>query len=168
MNPSAPASRMPDDPRRSLLRSLTYGVYLVGTRAEVSEIHVFTATWLSQASMQPPLVMLGCRKDGTSDRHILETRVFTVNLLADGQKDLAAKFFRCPPAADGRFGDVPFRVAENGCPAFAQTLGTLECEVVASVDEGDHRVYVARVTSAVRHNEGNPLALSQTGWTYGG
>lgn len=118
--------------------------------------------------MKPPLVMLGCRKDGTSDRNIQEGRVFTVNVLAAGQKDLAANFFSCPPATGGRFGDVPFRLAPNGCPVFDQTLGTLECEVVTTVNEGDHHVYVARVTGAQSHREGKPLTLAETGWSYGG
>lgn len=158
---------MSDDSRRTLLRSFTYGVYLCGTRSADGP-HAFTLTWLSQASMQPPLIMIGCRKDGAGDRNIHHAKVFTIGVLSEGQKALAATFFKCPPAADGRFGDVPFRLSHNGCPDFEQTLGTLECEVVRAVDEGDHRVYVARVVHAKTHRKGKPLTLAETGWTYGG
>jgi flavin reductase (DIM6/NTAB) family NADH-FMN oxidoreductase RutF len=65
--------------------------------------------------------------------------------------------------------DVDFyEGAETGCPIISDSLGYVECKVVATVEQGDHTVFVAQVIGAGVHREGEPLLLESTGWNYGG
>ena len=44
----------------------------------------------------------------------------------------------------------------------------MECELVGTVDHGDHTVFVGEVKSATLLREGDALELAGTGWQYGG
>ena len=63
---------------------------------------------------------------------------------------------------------MEFYLGENGCPIISDSLGYIECQVVGTVDKGDHTVYVGEVVAAGIHREGEALRLETTGWQYGG
>ena len=68
--PTAAEAPEPDlDPaiRKKILRALTYGLYAV-TAQHNGERGVFTANWLSQASFDPPVVMLSVENDSSPSR----------------------------------------------------------------------------------------------------
>ena len=146
---------------------LTYGLYVVGVRDHAT-VHAFTGTWLSQASFKPPLVMVGVSGQGRSAHMIKGSRVFSVNILGTGQKEIAQTFFQCPEPKDGKFGSVAYEKGTNGCPILTEAPAFLECRVVEIVEKGDHLVVIGEVTEAGVKKEMSPLPLSETPWKYGG
>lgn len=158
---------MDEQVKKKALRMLTYGLYIVGVK-DKSTVHAFTGTWFSQASFKPPLVMLGVSRQGRSATMIKESRVFSVSILGQGQKEIAQTFFQCPEPKEGRFGPVAFEKGTNGCPVLTEAPAFLECQVVEAVEKGDHLVVIGEVTEAGVKKEMNPLALSETPWKYGG
>lgn len=153
--------------KKRALRDITYGLYVVGTR-DGDEVNAFTANWLTQASFEPPLVVLAAKKGSTSCEMIDKSRVFSVSTLETGQKDLAAEFFKPVHRVGNKFGNVAFKLGETGCPILEDALSFFECRVVDRVDRGDHLIYVGEVVNAGVHREGAPLTLRETGWNYGG
>lgn len=158
---------MDEAAKKTALRMITYGLYLVGCRMG-ERVNAFTADWLTQTSFKPPLVALGVKVDSLSHTMIDTDRVFSVNILERGQKELAAKFFRHVEPEGNTFAGVPFRTGVTGCPIFPDALAYFECEVVADVKKGDHTLFVGQVVEAGVHREGEPLTLRETGWYYGG
>lgn len=129
----------------------------------------FTVSWVMQSSFEPPLVVNCIKKDSGSHEMLKNTGVFTLSFLENGQKDMAAKFFKPQRRVGNKLEDVDFyEGAETGCPIISDSLGYVECKVVATVDQGDHTVFVAQVIGAGVHREGEPLLLESTGWNYGG
>ncbi|MBI4437279.1 MAG: flavin reductase [Candidatus Omnitrophica bacterium] len=153
--------------KKKVLQMFTYGLYVIGVR-DNSTVHAFTGTWLSQASFRPPLVMLGVSGEGRSAQMIQESRVFSVSILGTGQKEIAQSFFKCPEPKNGKFGELSFQKGANGCPILTEAPAFLECNVVETVERGDHLVVIGEVVEAGVQKEVAPLALSETPWKYGG
>jgi flavin reductase (DIM6/NTAB) family NADH-FMN oxidoreductase RutF len=153
--------------KKTLLRKIPHGVFICGV-AEGDEVNGFTASWVTQGSFEPPLVVMAVRADSTSNGMIRRTGRFSLNVLAADQKDLAAVFFKPQKAVGGRFDAAPFSNGPLGLPILDQGLGGVECEVVGEVAHGDHTVFVGEVKSAVLHRDGAALDLASTGWQYGG
>jgi flavin reductase (DIM6/NTAB) family NADH-FMN oxidoreductase RutF len=153
--------------KKTLLRKIPHGVFICGV-AEAGEINGFTASWVTQGSFEPPLVVMAVRADSTSNGMIQRTGRFSLNVLAADQKDLAAVFFKPQKGVGGRFDAAPFHLGALGLPILDDALGAVECELVGQVAHGDHTVFVGEVKSAVLHRDGASLELAGTGWQYGG
>ena len=155
------------DAKKTLLRKIPHGLFVCGV-AEGDEVNGFTASWVTQGSFEPPLVVVAVRADSTSNGIIQRTRRFCLNVLASDQKDLAAVFFKPQKAVGGRFESAPYSLGEFGLPILNDAIGAVECELVGEVAHGDHTVFVAEVKSATLHRDAAALELSSTGWQYGG
>ena len=155
------------DAKKTLLRKIPHGLFICGV-AEGDEVNGFTASWVTQGSFEPPLVVMGVRADSTSNGMIKSTRRFSLNVLAADQKNLAATFFKPQSAVGGRFEVAPFELGPLGLPILKDALGGVECELVGELAHGDHTVFIGEVKSAVLHRDGDALELSTTGWQYGG
>jgi flavin reductase (DIM6/NTAB) family NADH-FMN oxidoreductase RutF len=94
--------------------------------------------------------------------------VFALSFLAEGQKDIAQKFFKPQHRVGNKFEDIEFYLGETGCPIISAALGYVECQVVGCVEHGDHTVFVGEVIAAGVHQEAEILNLASTGWNYGG
>ncbi|MCP9828900.1 MULTISPECIES: flavin reductase family protein [unclassified Synechococcus] len=153
--------------KKTLLRKIPHGVFICGV-AEGDDVNGFTASWVTQGSFDPPLVVMAVRADSTSNGIISRTGRFSLNVLSAEQKDLAAVFFKPQKGIGGRFDAAPFTLGPLGLPVLDDALGAVECTVVGQVAHGDHTVFVAEVKSAQLHRDGAALELSATGWQYGG
>jgi flavin reductase (DIM6/NTAB) family NADH-FMN oxidoreductase RutF len=159
---------MDEAAKKTLLRKVPHGLYVV-TSGAGEKAHGFTATWLTQASFQPPIVVLGVRRDSQSYTSITGAGTLCVNLVPKDRRDLAEKFFKPPAAGGGRFGDLSFHAGPaTGSPVLDDALGFLECRVLQVVDRGDHSAVVAEVVEAGVLRDGELLVLSDTPWKYGG
>lgn len=152
-----------------------YALYLAGVRrAEVkdaaTDLNAFVASWVSQVSFKPPMIVVGVKRDAHSNAMVKEARVFALSVLGSDQKDLAARFFKELAVTERDMSGVPYeRGARTGCPVFPDTPAHLECEVVDVYDgENDHSVVIARVVDAVHRREAKPLTHAETGWHYAG
>jgi len=153
--------------KKTMLRKIPHGLYICGVK-DGDEVNGFTASWVTQASFAPPLVVSCVRQDSRSHAMIKASGVFALSILGAEQKDLAQAFFKPQRRVGNKFEDVEFRLGETGCPIILDSLGYVECQVVGTVEKGDHTVFVAEVIAAGVHRDGNPLTLENTGWQYGG
>ena len=153
--------------KKTILRKIPHGLYVCGV-TDGEDVNGFTASWVMQASFKPPLVVNCVNTGSTSHAMVKSSGVFALSVLEDGQKELAAKFFKPLRRVGNKFEDVEFYTAETGCPIIKDSLGYVECRVVGSVEHGDHTVFVGEVIGAGVHREGDPLRLETTSWNYGG
>ncbi len=153
--------------KKTMLRKIPHGLYICGVK-NGEEVNGFTASWLMQASFTPPLVVNCVNIKSISHEMIKNSGVFAISFLDAGQKDLAQQFFKPMRRVGNKFEEVEFYLGETGCPIITDSLGFIECQVVGSVDKGDHTVYVGEVIASGVHREGDQLILENTGWQYGG
>jgi flavin reductase (DIM6/NTAB) family NADH-FMN oxidoreductase RutF len=153
--------------RKKVLRQISYGLYVVTTRAD-DLVAGGTITWLSQCSMKPPLVMVGVQQDSALRRVIDRARVFAVNLIAADQRALAHAFFKPAVLHHGLLNGYACVTGKTGAPLLTDAPGWFECRVLDELTRGDHVVYVAEVVDAVAQRDDPPLTLRDTGLSYGG
>lgn len=154
--------------KKTMLRKIPHGLYICGVK-DGEEVNGFTASWVMQASFDPPLVVTCVKADSTSHAMIKSSGVFALTILEDSQKAVAQNFFKPLRRTGNKFEDIEFYPGEEtGCPVIKDSLGYVECSVVGSVEKGDHTVFVGEVIGAGEHREGKPLLLEDTGWNYGG
>ena len=155
--------------KKTVLRQFTYGLYAV-TAAHEGERGVFTANWLSQASFEPPLVMLSVELDSSTLPLIRGSGVFAICPLAADQKELESAIGRPKKRVGDKFAALDLRtiVTESGCPALADALGYVVCRVHAEIPAGDSVVVVGEVIEARVLAEGEPLAMRAAGFRHAG
>jgi flavin reductase (DIM6/NTAB) family NADH-FMN oxidoreductase RutF len=155
--------------KKKILRDFTYGLYAV-TAAHAGERGVFTANWLSQASFEPPLVMLSVENDSSTLPLIRASRRFAISPLAEGQKDLAGALGRPKKRAGDKFVTLDLAVVEtaSGVPALADSLGYVVCEVRSESPAGDSVVFIAEVVEARSFADTPPLEMRQAGFRHAG
>ena len=110
--------------KKTLLRKIPHGVFICGV-AEGDEVNGFTASWVTQGSFEPPLVVMAVRADSTSNGMIQRSGRFCLNVLAADQKDLAAVFFKPQKVVGGRFDAAPFSLGPLGLPMLDDALGAV-------------------------------------------
>lgn len=140
------------------------------TTADSDELAAGTVNWLSQASFEPPLVMVGIKADSRLHTLIERSGTFAVNVLAAGQKDVASAFFGPSQVEDSKINGYAFELGpKTGAPLLIDLPAWFEARVTDAVKRGDHTVFVAEVVNAdLRDSEAKPLVMWDTGWFYGG
>ena len=153
--------------KKVLLRKIPHGLFICAVR-EGEDVNGFTASWVTQGSFEPPLVVMAVRSEGASHGIIQRTKRFSLNFLKSDQKDLAAVVFKPQKALGGRFESTTFKSGKYGLPILLDGIGAVECNLIGEVVHGDHSVFVGEVISAEVNDDVDPLVLSDTGWSYGG
>ena len=142
-----------DDFKRALGAWAT-GVTIVTARAG-ERIHGMTVSAFTELSLDPPLVLVCADKSSNTLPLIQEGGVFAVNLLARDQDALSDKFASKRDEWK-RFEGLDFESGTTGAPLLAGTTASLDCELVATHDHGDHVVIVGSVRE-VRTSDRKPL-----------
>lgn len=160
---------MNEEAKGQSLNQISYGLYIIGSKAG-EELNGMTANWVTQVSFDPPLVAIAIENDSHTRKLIEEGKVFSVNIVADDEAGRAAidRYVKPQRRVHDKLGDDDFTTAVTGAPLLKSALSWFDCEVVQTVDAGDHQLYIGRVVEAGVQHEGEPLALRALGWHYGG
>ena len=155
--------------KKKILRDFTYGLYAV-TAAHEGERGVFTANWLSQASFDPPLVMLSVELDSSTLPLIRASCRFAVCPLRDDQKHLAGALGRPKARAGDKFSmlDLVIIETQSGPPALADSLGYVVCAILEEMKAGDSVVFLGEVIEARSFSEAPPLEMRAAGFRHAG
>ena len=98
------------------------------------------ASWVSQATFNPPGLTVAVAKDRAIESLMYPGGQFVLNILADGNYLGLMKHFLKPfgPAED-RFAGVDIQqTTDNGSPILSDALAYLECSVSSRMECGDH------------------------------
>lgn len=124
------------------LGRMTYGIYVLTTFHEGIR-NGMIASWASQVSYDPPLVMVAVHPNRFSHRLIEKSNVFALHLLTKDQKDLLVRFKG--PDPEGKFESLDCTEGRTGCPILQDCAGYLECRVIDSYAPGNHTLFVGEV-----------------------
>jgi flavin reductase (DIM6/NTAB) family NADH-FMN oxidoreductase RutF len=136
------------DAKKTVLRMIPYGIYVLTADDGQGNIAAATVNWVTQTAFGPPLVVVGVKTDSGAYKVVKATQRFVLNMLGKDQKGLAFTFFRPADVSDGKISGQPYRKGDNGAPILIEAPGALECTVTTIVEQGDHHIVVAEVTEA--------------------
>jgi flavorubredoxin/flavin reductase (DIM6/NTAB) family NADH-FMN oxidoreductase RutF len=116
------------------------------------------ASWVAQASFNPPGLMVAVAKDRAIEPLIHTGDKFVLNILQEGM-NLRRNFLQSfAPGAD-RFAGLNTQEAENGCSILSEALAYMECTVQTRVECGDHWLVYADVNNGKVLNPGGTTAM---------
>ncbi|WP_320666657.1 diflavin flavoprotein [Prochlorococcus sp. MIT 1307] len=106
------------------------------------------ASWVSQASFNPPGLSIAVAKDRAVGSLLHSGDIFTLNVLAQGRHtSIMKKFLQpFPPGAD-RFADINVENSPQGQPILPDALAWLEGSVKQRMECGDHWLIYAEITN---------------------
>lgn len=137
----------PND-KKTALRMIPYGLYVLTGEAENGRVAASTVNWVTQASFEPPLVVVGVKVDSGAHATIKEAGAFALNVLGKNQQGTAYAFFK-PTERDGdTIAGEAFRSGSIGAPILESCRAFIECKLVDTVEKGDHSVFVGEVVDA--------------------
>lgn len=149
---------MDADKKKTALRMIPYGLYVLTAEGADGTVASATVTWVTQASFEPPLLVVAVKRDSTGHRLIEESKAFALNILGKAQNEVAVSFFKSQEREGNTIGGQPFRSGETGAPILENVPAVLECRLVDVVSRGDHSIFVGEIVNAeVRADiEGRP------------
>ncbi|HEX9130847.1 MAG TPA: flavin reductase family protein [Ktedonobacteraceae bacterium] len=153
--------------KKQVLRTFTYGLYAVSCAAE-GDVNIFTANWLTQVSFDPPLLAISVENNSKSLPMILRSRIFTVNILRSGERELAGKLGKSALKYPDKLADIEYQLGANGCPILDHALAWVACDVRHKVEAGDSTLIVAEVVNVGMLGEGQPLTMAEAGFRHAG
>ena len=146
-----------------LFRTLTFGVYAVGV-ADGERRDIFTAAWVMQASFDPLLLTLSINPRNASYELLHAGGGFTVNVLKQGQLELARRFGTRSGREEDKLAGIRWRPGKTGAPILEDSLAYFECELSRRHAAGDHELVLGRVIAGKVLDPGSaPLTYADTG-----
>lgn len=133
---------------------MTYGIYILTTFYE-DEINGMIASWVSQISYDPPLVMTAVHPNRYSHQLIEQSGSFALHMLSKKQADFLSRFKGDDPK--GKFGGIQWTKGKTGCPILYECIAYMECTVKAAYKPGNHTLFIGEIVDAHRFSDDDLL-----------
>jgi flavin reductase (DIM6/NTAB) family NADH-FMN oxidoreductase RutF len=146
-----------------LFHRLTLGVYVVGV-ADKQRQDAFTAAWIMQVSFEPLLLAVSINPDNASYELLHASGGFTVNVLKQGQLELARRFGTKSGREENKLAGIRSRRGRTGAPILDEALAYFDCELTSRSRAGDHELVLGRVLAGeILDRQAVPLTYADTG-----
>lgn len=136
------------DAKKTALRMIPYGIYVLTAEAQDGSIAAATVNWVTQTSFVPPLVAVGVKADSGAYDVVERAGRFALNILGKGQQGMAFTFFKPAMRNGDSISGEPIRPGSTGLPILVNAVATVECRVAEIVKQGDHHIVVGEVVDA--------------------
>jgi len=142
--------------------ALVHGVYVVTTRLG-EKVNGMTASWVSQVSLHPLLVMVSIAPPRYSHTLIKESGIFAINVLTGEQVELGKRFGYKSGRKIDKFAGLDYVTAATGAPILPQAYAYLDLKLVHTYAAGDHTLFVGEVVAAkILHPQSHPLVFHKS------
>ncbi|KAA0084631.1 flavin reductase [Mycolicibacterium sp. P9-64] len=145
---------------RSVLGHFCTGITVI-TGVDGDGPQGFACQSVTSVSLDPPYVSFCPARTSTSWPQIRRSGRICINVLAHDQYEVCSRF---ATSGGDKFAGLQWSAGSNGAPVLAGTLATIEAEVVAEHDAGDHTIVVSHVTGLRAHTDQRPLLFYRGGY----
>lgn len=159
------------DAKKDALRTLVYGVYVLGAKATTpdGDVSLATVSWATQLSFEPPILGVALEVESRTLAAVRATRSFAISVLPVEAKAVASRLGRASvDVPDKSVGMELMQGAALGAPVLRDAIAWLECRLTSELACGDHVLLVGDVADAGMVRSGTTLTLGETGWKYSG
>jgi flavin reductase (DIM6/NTAB) family NADH-FMN oxidoreductase RutF len=140
-----------DSPIAAILGRIPSGIFVLTARDESQGVVRETgmlASWVMQAGFAPPMITAAVGNRRYLGDWLSKGSPFVLNLVAHEQTALLKHFGKGFEPDAPAFEGLQLARSPSGLPVLSEALGYLECAPRSHVDSGDHRIFLAEVTSA--------------------
>ncbi|QIZ07503.1 flavin reductase family protein [Priestia megaterium] len=135
---------------RTAMGKFATGVTVIATDVE-GDVHGMTANAFMSVSLSPKLVVISIGEKAKILEKIKQSQTFSVNILAADQQELSMIFA-------GQIKEPREVIFDrlDGKPVLAGAVAQIACEVSAEHVEGDHILFIGKVTD-IKLEDAEPL-----------
>mgnify|MGYP001183946724 FL=1 len=101
-------------------------------------------------SLEPLLVAISPAKSSVSWPKIRDSGRFCINILAQDQQSICEAMSK---SGKDKFLNIDWKLNERRLPSFPGSIATIDCEIDAEHDAGDHTIVIGRVLEFDLMNE---------------
>ena len=148
---------------RKGMRQWASGVTVV-TSLSGGERYGMTVSSFTSISLQPPLVLISIERGRRTHEMIMASGVFGVTILCVEQHAISDRFAGRTTEAQDRFDGIQTYTLASGVSFIAGGLAGLDCEVITSVDSGDHTIFIGEVIDILIDSGHRPLLYFNRGY----
>jgi len=128
----------------------------------------FIASWITQVSFIPPLIMVAINPKHYSYELITRSDAFAVNLLRTDQIDLVDWFGKRSGKQVAKFESTSYELGKTGSPLLKDCLACIECNIMWAKEAGDHVIVVGKIVDAIVKSDGETLQESRSMYSRSG
>ena len=133
---------------------MSYGIYVL-TTAHKESINGMIASWVSQISYDPPLVLVAVHPNRYTHELVEKSGVFALHIPAKHQKDLLGRFKGPDPAA--KFAGIDWEKGKTGSPILKDCIAWMDCVVQTTYRPNGHTLFIGEIVEAHFLVEAAPL-----------
>ncbi len=150
---------MANPEEKKALRSICYGLYVVGSHDTKGKINAQLANTVFQVTNNPPQIAVAIHKENLTYEYIKESKVFSVCSLRKGTNMVFVGNFGFRSGRDfDKFAKVKYKIGKTGSPLILEnTLACFEVEVDKEIDLGEHVLFIGKTSGCENILDGEPL-----------
>jgi flavin reductase (DIM6/NTAB) family NADH-FMN oxidoreductase RutF len=149
------------------LTALTTGIYVLTVR-EGEQRHGMSASWVTQVSGDPPLILAAVDRAHRTHAVLERTGTFALNVVGERGRHLEDFFHSTGAQSDDNLATVAYEDGAGGLPLLNGAMVSLECRVQQSHAAGDHTLFVAAIERVVERGNDRPLTSQALDYVYVG
>jgi flavin reductase (DIM6/NTAB) family NADH-FMN oxidoreductase RutF len=156
--------------RSDLLRALTAvttGIYVLTVR-DGDERHGMSASWVTQVSGDPPLIVAAVDRAHRTHAVLERTGAFALNVVGERGRHLEDFFHSARAQEADNLATVAYEDGASGLPILHGAMVSLECRVQQSHAAGDHTLFVASIERVAERGNDRPLTSQALDYVYVG
>lgn len=123
---------------------MTYGIYVLTTFYE-DRINGMIASWVSQVSYDPPLVMAAVHPNRYTHDLIEKSGFFAIHIISKDRKDFMSRFKGPDPLE--KFSKIDWARGQTGCPVITESIACMECAVRERHEPGNHTLFIGEAVN---------------------
>jgi flavin reductase (DIM6/NTAB) family NADH-FMN oxidoreductase RutF len=151
--------------RVTAFRHMTYGIYVLTTQFDDS-INGMIASWVTQVSYEPPMILVAIHPNRYSHNLIEKSDAFALHILNKSQKELLKRFKG--PDPEKRFVDLSWETKKIGAPILKDCMAWFELQVKERYSPGNHTLFIGEVINSGVNSPGTPLCTLEYDGMYVG
>jgi flavin reductase (DIM6/NTAB) family NADH-FMN oxidoreductase RutF len=140
---------------RAVMSRFATGVTVVTTCAGAERLGI-TVNAFCSVSLDPPLVLICVEQGSQVHDALIASGVFAVNFLSRDQENLSVCFAGHSEERFSNFCSVTSHTIATGAPIFDDSLGFVDCRIIATYPGGDHTIILGQVEAQEAY-DGEPL-----------
>jgi flavin reductase (DIM6/NTAB) family NADH-FMN oxidoreductase RutF len=135
------------------------------TACHDGQVSGFIASWITQVSFVPPLVMVAMNPLHYTYDLVTNSNAFAINILKADQAELVDLFGKSSGRKVDKFAETLYELGSTGSPILKDCLAFVDCSVMWSKEAGDHVVVVGSIVDADIVLDGDTLQEARSMYT---
>lgn len=135
------------------------------TASYEGQVSGFIASWITQVSFVPPLVMVAMNPLHYTYDLVTNSNAFAINILRADQVELVDLFGKNSGSKVDKFAKTLYELGSTGSPLIKDCLAFIDCNIMWSKEAGDHIVVVGSIVDAEIVSNGDTLQEARSMYT---